>query len=85
VSTHIDIGVDGARATLRNWRQDIVDEGKDIIVAEDEAAALPGGLWEKVIVGLFWGLGDRCSRLSVIRWGSLTLTLWTRRIWCLTL
>ena len=51
----IDFGVDGARATLRNWRQDIADEAKDIIAAEDEAAGLPGGLWENY-KGRRWGI-----------------------------
>ncbi|KAN0122944.1 hypothetical protein V8E51_001270 [Hyaloscypha variabilis] len=56
---HIDFGVDGARATLRNWRQDIADEGRDIIAAEKEAEALPGGLWENYKGrrwGVFWDL-----------------------------
>ncbi|KAE9381060.1 hypothetical protein N431DRAFT_551256 [Stipitochalara longipes BDJ] len=43
---HIDFRVDGARDTLRNWRQDIANEAKDIIAAEDEASAISGGLWE---------------------------------------
>jgi hypothetical protein len=52
---HIDWGVDGARATLRNWRQDIADEGKDIIAAEEDALKLPGGLWENY-KGRRWGI-----------------------------
>ena len=52
---HIDFGVDGARASLRNWRQDIADEAKDIIAAEDQASKLPGDLWENY-KGRRWGI-----------------------------
>jgi len=40
---HIDWGVDRARTILRNSRQDIVHEGKDIIASEEEALSLPSG------------------------------------------
>jgi hypothetical protein len=63
---HIDFGVDGARATLRNWRQDIADEAKDIIAAEDEASALPGGLWENY-KGRRWGIFGTWRPLQPIK------------------
>ncbi|KAG6040944.1 hypothetical protein E4U41_006535 [Claviceps citrina] len=39
---HKDWGPVGARNTLRNWSQEIVDEAQDIIRAEDEAATQSG-------------------------------------------
>jgi hypothetical protein len=63
---HIDFGVDGARATLRNWRQDIVDEGRDIIAAKIEAEALPGGLWENY-KGRRWGVFGTWRPLQPIK------------------
>jgi hypothetical protein len=49
---------------LRNWRQDIADEAKDIIAAEDEASALPGGIWENYKGrrwAIFWHLKAAAS------------------------
>ncbi|KAI8648837.1 hypothetical protein LRP88_15040 [Fusarium phalaenopsidis] len=52
---HKDWGAAGARNTLRNWSQALIDEAQDIIHAEDEAAKLPGGV-EKNYQGRRWAL-----------------------------
>lgn len=70
---HIDFGPVGARNTLRNWRQDIVDEARDIITAEEDAEKLPGGIKENY-KGRRWGLYGTWRPLGQIKRDPLAFT-----------
>ncbi|KAF5024594.1 hypothetical protein F66182_3357 [Fusarium sp. NRRL 66182] len=63
---HVDWGTDGVRNILRYWSHDLAEEAKDIIEAEEEAAALPGGI-EKNYKGRRWGYFNTWRPLKPVR------------------
>ncbi|KAF4950623.1 hypothetical protein FSARC_13128 [Fusarium sarcochroum] len=63
---HVDWGTYGVRNILRNWSQELVEEAKDIIEAEDEAAKLPGGV-EKNYKGRRWAFYNTWRPLKPVQ------------------
>ncbi|KAF5658208.1 gibberellin cluster-GA4-Desaturase [Fusarium denticulatum] len=63
---HVDWGTGGIRSILRQWSQELADEARDIIEAEDEAARLPGGI-AKNYKGRRWGFYNTWRPLKPVR------------------
>ncbi|KAK7417307.1 hypothetical protein QQZ08_011687 [Neonectria magnoliae] len=63
---HVDWGSVGVRNILREWSDELAEEAKDIFEAEDEAAALPGGI-EKNYKGRRWGFYNTWRPLKPVR------------------